>query len=747
MNNLHEIKGSVRLSAIIGQTLKIKPVKQDEYLGLCPFHNEKTPSFRIYDSTGKYWCFGCKAEGDVFDWLLDQRGMDMGDAKRYLGGDNVQMNVAPIAKKEVVPIVQVPTDDDSDTYYGADKDGVIGLHKLFSHGHSMVHYYRNEDGQILNKFARYEVTPFRPKKIFLPATHTKDGWINKAPTEKRTIYGLEKLKHLSGVRIIVSGEKKCDQLQEKLTDNATLSWSGGDSVFDKHDWLPIKDDVIIYWPDNDSTSIEIQHKLAKVCRKLYVIPIPEGMPKGWDCGNAIDVGWGIDEITAMIGTKVLYETPVEIEGPVVIPADVAIEPKYQLPAKLHGLCGQIEEWINSTAYKKQPLLAINAALAFVGALKGQRVCTERNLLTNIYALSLGESGCGKDHPRQCLEVLANEVGLQDAMMAGVPASGTALVKSVKRGGRCLIQMDELGRVIGNINGKNAGGFQREIVDNMMMLYSSASTLFREKEYAAGREDQEKNAIIKPCLCIHAMTVPERFYNNLTTDDVIDGFLSRWMMVASDNPDPDESEVDTDIDDVPQSIIDKVLEIQEMSTNVKISELPTTNQQIEKIQNAINPKIIPLTPEAKTILTDYKNIARKLKNDLRVAGSPLNALWVRMGENSHKIALIVQEGDYITAQDMQWACDWVMYWTQYSIDQVKEKLSDNEHESIAKKVLAIIRSHKGITRGELTRRTQWLRDTRHRKDILDTLIASDQIETITQPSTDKNQKPVDKFYIK
>jgi DNA primase len=38
----------------------------DSYLGLCPFHLERTPSFRVWDD--HYHCFGCGASGDVFAW-------------------------------------------------------------------------------------------------------------------------------------------------------------------------------------------------------------------------------------------------------------------------------------------------------------------------------------------------------------------------------------------------------------------------------------------------------------------------------------------------------------------------------------------------------------------------------------------------------------------------------------------------------------------------------------------------------
>ena len=43
------------------------------YKGLCPFHSEKTPSFTVDPERGFFYCFGCHAGGDVFDFLMRAR--------------------------------------------------------------------------------------------------------------------------------------------------------------------------------------------------------------------------------------------------------------------------------------------------------------------------------------------------------------------------------------------------------------------------------------------------------------------------------------------------------------------------------------------------------------------------------------------------------------------------------------------------------------------------------------------------
>ena len=46
-------------------------------VGLCPFHNEKTPSFTVYPETASYYCFGCGAKGDVISLVAEHLGLSV----------------------------------------------------------------------------------------------------------------------------------------------------------------------------------------------------------------------------------------------------------------------------------------------------------------------------------------------------------------------------------------------------------------------------------------------------------------------------------------------------------------------------------------------------------------------------------------------------------------------------------------------------------------------------------------------
>ena len=56
------------------------------HTGLCPFHNEKTPSFVVYPETQSFYCFGCGAGGDVITFIKKINNVDYIEAVKFLAG-------------------------------------------------------------------------------------------------------------------------------------------------------------------------------------------------------------------------------------------------------------------------------------------------------------------------------------------------------------------------------------------------------------------------------------------------------------------------------------------------------------------------------------------------------------------------------------------------------------------------------------------------------------------------------------
>ena len=80
---IEKVREASNLVDIIGQTVQLKR-SSGGWTGLCPFHNEKSPSFSVSEEKQVYHCFGCKASGNVYTFLQNYQGMTFPQAVEYL---------------------------------------------------------------------------------------------------------------------------------------------------------------------------------------------------------------------------------------------------------------------------------------------------------------------------------------------------------------------------------------------------------------------------------------------------------------------------------------------------------------------------------------------------------------------------------------------------------------------------------------------------------------------------------------
>src|SRR3989338_3932464 len=80
---LDEIQNKVDIVEIISSYLPLKKAGRN-YKGLCPFHNEKTPSFMVSQDKQIYHCFGCGAGGNIFGFLMRHERLEFPEAVRIM---------------------------------------------------------------------------------------------------------------------------------------------------------------------------------------------------------------------------------------------------------------------------------------------------------------------------------------------------------------------------------------------------------------------------------------------------------------------------------------------------------------------------------------------------------------------------------------------------------------------------------------------------------------------------------------
>lgn len=83
---LEKLRSSISTSDFIGRFIKLRKYGH-EYNGLCPFHNEKSPSFTVNDNKRFYHCFGCGAHGDVIKFIMEIKRIEFKEAIELLASE------------------------------------------------------------------------------------------------------------------------------------------------------------------------------------------------------------------------------------------------------------------------------------------------------------------------------------------------------------------------------------------------------------------------------------------------------------------------------------------------------------------------------------------------------------------------------------------------------------------------------------------------------------------------------------
>lgn len=80
---IQQIRDNNDIESVIGSYIDLKR-RGKNLVGLCPFHNEKTPSFTVYPDTASYYCFGCGAGGEVINFIRNIENLDFIDSVKLL---------------------------------------------------------------------------------------------------------------------------------------------------------------------------------------------------------------------------------------------------------------------------------------------------------------------------------------------------------------------------------------------------------------------------------------------------------------------------------------------------------------------------------------------------------------------------------------------------------------------------------------------------------------------------------------
>lgn len=267
--------------------------------GCCPLHNDDTPSFTIYTNAAheeKFKCFGCGAHGDVVDFVMQLKGVDLHEAVKILGGQrDTTSNVVPYPRKEVV----ITPDDDPYLALQAGSSDIapqVGVkielwnprrHRYGAFTPTHVHHYPGHGYVVRRLTADGKETP----QIRI----SQHGWTRWSFDRPRPLYGrLEG----NGYVIVVEGEKCADALMALKPGWRVATWPGGTNGVQYADWRPLAREKVVLWADHDDAGSQCMAKLHGILIKLECSCVlidtfactPDLHPKKWDVADLIEEG-------------------------------------------------------------------------------------------------------------------------------------------------------------------------------------------------------------------------------------------------------------------------------------------------------------------------------------------------------------------------------------------------------------------------------------------------------------------------
>lgn len=290
------------IADIVGRTVTLEK-DGTEFRGLCPFHNEKTPSFTVKPSAGFYHCFGCGVHGDVVDFVAHMNRVTAAEAIRILDGDRAAPKVtkaAIAARAEAEPSIyaalqpgrthaDIPTPGKTFVTYNPKRQR-FGRYKPV-----LVHVYDKASIVIRAEIDGKKLTPMLRWAHVDSGDGVVDVWAHWPFDEPRRLYVRKPAEAASPQVFVVEGEKAADALFRILGNVTVVTWAGGTNAVHKTDWSPLSGRSVVLWPDNDAPGVKAMGAVAELlsgkAKAVKVIAPDETKPAGWDAADAEADGW------------------------------------------------------------------------------------------------------------------------------------------------------------------------------------------------------------------------------------------------------------------------------------------------------------------------------------------------------------------------------------------------------------------------------------------------------------------------
>ena len=323
MIDVDAVRAKADLVEVVRRYVDLKK-SGSEWQGLCPFHDERSPSFTVNEAKGFVHCFGCGAHHDVIGFVMRKTGASFVDACKALGGAEVedvraarretraQVRRAPpggvwIPVKPPAGAPELLAGVECTIFNPKRADARSrGFWRLVP---QRADAYHAADGSLLGYVLRTEIDgkKLTPQVTWCIGPDGSQRWCVRPFGAPRPLQGLDALAAKPNAPVLVVEGEKCRAAGAgALPPYAVIAWPGGGKGISYVDWSPLQDRDVVLWPDADAPGrntmlgwthhdgtfndgiAQLAHRAG--CRSIRFVDTG-GQPKGWDIADALDEGW------------------------------------------------------------------------------------------------------------------------------------------------------------------------------------------------------------------------------------------------------------------------------------------------------------------------------------------------------------------------------------------------------------------------------------------------------------------------
>lgn len=384
---------------------------------------------------------------------------------------------------------------------------------------------------------------------------------------------------------------------------------------------------------------------------------------------------------------------------------------FKIPVNLLSIPGVLQDGVdfyNATARRAQPQFAVTTMLAVGATCMGRRFVTDLNNYPSIFEIMVGETGCGKERGFDVIHHLLEKAGLSRLVACDGYTSGSGVISALTTKPSHITMIDEMGEYL-KFAIKGTDDNKKQALTQLMQVFGRLGGTVLPPARSTLGLTEDKRKILESRECRHpaitllALSTPSTLYEALSSREVSNGFLNRFIIVETPNNNPvsiSRHELTGGIEPS-DDLINWMKKCSETFTNDGDFAGCDTNL------NPPSPKVVPFSEKSIDLLDEWDMAINDANKDRNC--QELNSMFVRTVEIAQRIALIVAVScgsETIEEDHTAWALNYADYYAEQTVGKLCGRMSNSPFEAACKEISGKIieAGSNGLTEYELQRKS-------------------------------------------